>query len=189
MAIITRICPVCRNEFRREINRTKKYIHCSSKCSGASLRKAIIIDCSECHKTISKQPSHISNNNFCSRLCQSRWYSKNNKGDKAVNWKGGITKINGYFFKLVGINKYIGVHRLAMEEKLGRKLSSDEIVHHKNGDKLDNRLENLEIVDRASHQRIHKPRRKFEICQIAGCGKKHRGLGTCEYHYNRIHRK
>lgn len=42
-----------------------------------------------------------------------------------------------------------------MEEHIGRKLLYTEIVHHINKDRLDNRLENLQIVSRAEHNRIH----------------------------------
>ena len=39
---------------------------------------------------------------------------------------------------------------------LGRKLSSDEVVHHIDGDKLNNSWENLEVVSRSEHAREHK---------------------------------
>lgn len=46
-------------------------------------------------------------------------------------------------------------HRKVMEEKIGRLLSSNEIVHHKDHDKFNNSPENLEIMTRAEHARHH----------------------------------
>ncbi len=51
--------------------------------------------------------------------------------------------------------KWVFEHRKIMEDHLGRRLGADEIVHHVNEDRADNRLENLRIVDRAWHQRHH----------------------------------
>ena len=47
-------------------------------------------------------------------------------------------------------------HRKIMEDYLGRKLSRNEVVHHKNGITTDNRLDNLELMSRGKHISIHK---------------------------------
>jgi hypothetical protein len=47
------------------------------------------------------------------------------------------------------------VHRLRMEHKLGRKLTSRELVHHRNEDRYDNRLSNLRVVTARQHARLH----------------------------------
>ena len=59
----------------------------------------------------------------------------------------------------------IDEHRFIMQEHLGRKLKRNEYVHHINGDKRDNRLENLTILSPQEHNRLHKEKLpKTKIC-------------------------
>lgn len=88
------------------------------------------------------------------------WKDKNGGsfGNKHPNWQGGRYK-NKYGYILVynpehpncNNGGYVREHRLVMEKKIGRYLEKLEIIHHKNGIKDDNRIENLMIVIRKNH--------------------------------------
>lgn len=58
-----------------------------------------------------------------------------------------------------------------MEQFLGRRLGRNEYVHHRNGNTLDNRMENLELVDAATHTRRHSEEYKASM-KGWGCGRR-----------------
>lgn len=60
-------------------------------------------------------------------------------------------------------------HRVVMERHLGRRLDRFELVHHKNHNKRDNHIENLEVMDPASHSRHHNQKHPVtKTCVICG---------------------
>jgi len=65
----------------------------------------------------------------------------------------------GYLRKSVN-GKWVKQHRQVMEEHIGRRLKRKEHVHHKNGNRSDNRLENLELLDSYDHHKEHSDNRK-----------------------------
>ena len=56
-----------------------------------------------------------------------------------------------------GNSNFVLEHRYVMEKHLRRPLNSNEHVHHKNENRLDNRVENLEVLTISAHRHIHKP--------------------------------
>jgi len=72
--------------------------------------------------------------------------------------------------KYIG-NRYVYEHRYIMEQKLGRLLSYNEVVHHLNRNKLDNRPDNLEIKSRSTHTTGHIIPAETGIVVCAYCGK------------------
>lgn len=123
--------------------------------------------CPICGKMFHSRRSKIT----CSIKCKGLLGTKNGTycGKNNGMWKGGknVDK-DGYIMILkkdhpYTRNGYVAEHRLIMEKKIGRILNRDEIVHHKNGIKSDNRLSNLVLMKKIDHDRYHtKERHKKE---------------------------
>ena len=88
---------------------------------------------------------------------------KGRVGPASNSWQGGRhIGAYGYMYVWVGYEHpmadYKGrvvEHRLILSKVLGRMLTKDELVHHIDGDKLNNSPENLELTTRAAHMHHH----------------------------------
>lgn len=105
--------------------------------------------CIGCGIPVTYSPS--AKRRYCSRRCH---YDSRPKGADHFNWKGGIQKhALGY---LIEYKDRKLQHRKVMEDHLGRPLESNEIVHHIDENKKNNEINNLMLISRADHLRIHR---------------------------------
>ena len=144
------VCLSCGKEFELNACETRvkenKVHYCSAKCRDEARKAGRIIACKQCGKQF-----YSTRNDFCSRKC-ARDYRSENMEHKTYMEKGYLVKYeNGYNKK-----GNVKLHRAVMEEKLGRRLNSDEVVHHKDGNKLNNDISNLEVMSRGDHSRFHR---------------------------------
>lgn len=89
-------------------------------------------------------------------------YEQGRFGKNASNWRGGRRLSGGGHMQVhqpqhpyCTKSGLVMEHRLVMEKELGRYLKPDELVHHIDGDKLNNTIENLQVVTRSEHVKIH----------------------------------
>lgn len=170
--MITITCKYCRNEFKDYPSNKSNF--CKRKCyvlwqkkEGINLKGTfkknhgnimpqgfvawnkgkdswgVEIKCFKCKKKfrVKKYRLKRSKKLFCSYKC--------------AFWKGGISNDGAGYLRENRTKKRI--HRLIVELYLGRKLKTNEHVHHKNGIKTDNGIENLEIIDPKEHIKKHDP--------------------------------
>ena len=116
--------------------------------------------------------SHLHRMKYCSfRLGPERPIEKsqNKSGNLNGNWKGGIIN-DGHGRVLVyapnhpnpnAFGTHVYRYRLVMENHLGRFLIPGEIVHHKNGNKSDDKIKNLQLMIQSKHAKIHHKNGRF----------------------------
>lgn len=134
--------------------------------------------CDTCGRGFPVKPSHYDKKHSCSKACGIIRRSKKMRGegnhqfgltaDKNSSWKGGKF-ISSYGYVLIYApehsrrsDNYALEHRVIIEKEIGRPIKRDEVVHHINHDKTDNRRENLQLMTLSEHTKIHNVERFSE---------------------------
>lgn len=113
--------------------------------------------CEQCNEPFTGRDRPWAKARFCSKRCAFLFKATREYQVNAGKKAGALNIIRLRGKGKVGYIKEYGKHqhRLVMEKKLGRKLTSNEIVHHIDHNKHNNDPDNLQLVTRAEHARIH----------------------------------
>lgn len=144
--------------------------------------------CEVCNTSFKVRPSEVRKAvargnqppRFCSVACQHSTYV----GEGNPKWRGGTYRdADGYVYELAvdhpHANRagYVRQHRLVVERVIGRFLTREEVVHHRNHVRDDNRPENLELMADGSSHRVHHGEWQDAACAECGVGRVRSSVG------------
>lgn len=161
---VSLICKHCKNYYIVPYNQSKRSKYCSRSClwhnqlsvrepkrlaaitgKTAANNAGYKFKCLNCGTIKPIAPSRIGKSKFCTTGCYFAAVKKINP----------IKKNNTYKKITINGKRYLE-HRYIMEKYINKKLKRTQHVHHINGNKRDNRIENLEIINIRAHARMHK---------------------------------
>lgn len=96
------------------------------------------------------------------KAAYARMWPNGRFGSLAANWKGGKRKTGSGYKQILmpehpssDCQGYVMEHTLIAEKNIGRQLTNEEVTHHIDGNKENNKEENIEVLSRSQHVQLH----------------------------------
>lgn len=180
---VERICPTCGETYRRSPSMVGRYCSrvcyektktrrpagscevcsgslpvnrirfCSWTCYRTGIRKGDLVPCEVCGKSMYVEPHLKGRRRFCSQACKHQADRIDGPGCRCRR-SDGYMQVYYPTHPDASASGFILEHRLVMEQTIGRRLLRSEHVHHKNGVRDDNRIENLQLIEAGDHARV-----------------------------------
>lgn len=154
--------------------------------------------CKICKEQFLVYPYRVASAKFCSRSCKGIWVGqvRRERARPRVSTQGYYYILRKEYHRS---NKqgYAKMADIVAETHFGVVLRKGQIVHHKDGNKLNDSPENLEILDTKTHNDIHlidacttkRIRSLLKKCSIPFCERPHEAKNLCKYHYKRVYER
>lgn len=185
--IAPKTCELCGKEFVSY----DKGRFCSKKHYDEwQARNKVSLICEGCGREFSLSPSQAKHRTgrWCTRGCESasrikRPLAREHNGRPAALDKAGYVRVYEPEHPKAMNGGWVFEHRLVMEQHLGRTLAQDEHVHHINGRKDDNRLENLMVMGDLDHLTLSGQDYRTEVANaLADLAEYRKRFGDLEKH-------
>ena len=150
------VCSVCGDVFQKPPSTAKTRKYCSKKCYNRGIkrgdtRKGVTIVCKICGNSFYVRRSRANTAKYCCYRCHQ--IGEGRKGGRVIGLRMTAEAKGKSYPKRLGSH----YHRQVAELAMGRPLAEGEIVHHKDGNKLNNVPENLEVMTQSEHMKRHLP--------------------------------